>query len=181
MNQARFNAIYSGLTSLEKKVYEAVPISDPWDIKQISNELNRCGSTPDPRVLGGCMSTLVDAGLVLETAPKVFVRVSVKPKPEKSPPHHQAPPATFEATNEIPPTVNALKQPAPKAASNQQDILEKMSALAGRVNHVRAYLEQLSSDIETTALEIEEQMAEREKDMAKLRQLQALLKDLTPA
>lgn len=180
MNQARFNSVYNGLTSIAKKVYEAVPISEPWDTKKIVSEIHRCGTNPDPSIIAGCLNSLIAAGLVHEPSAKMFVRVPVKAKPTREAPADQENPRPAPVTNEIPATVTT-KQPQAKQSEQPTDILEKMSALAGRVNHVRAYLDQLASDIETTALEIEEQMAQREKDMAKLRQLQALLKDLTPA
>lgn len=180
MNQARFNSVYNGLTSIAKKVYEAVPISEPWDTKKIVSEIHRCGTNPDPSIIAGCLNSLIAAGLVHEPSAKMFVRVAVKQKPVREAATSQEPPYQHQATNETAPTVTT-KPTAAKPTAKAPDTIEKMSALAARVNQMMVQLKELASDIETTALEIEEQMAEREKDMGKLRQLQALLRDLSPA
>lgn len=176
MNQARFNGVYNGLTSIAKKVYEAVPISEPWDTKKIVSELHRCGVNTDPSIIAGCLNSLISAGLVHEPSTKMFVRVQIKPKPAREERAPQDAPEPIKATNEIPPIVTK-----PNATPKAHDTIEKMSALASRARQLSEDMKVLAGDIETTALEIEEQNMLREKDATKLRQLQTLLRELTPA
>ena len=78
MNEARFSSIHRGLSSVAQKVYAAVPIADEWAIEAVRRELTRKGHTIDLHTIRGCMSSLVDSGLVTEPSRGQFSRVAIK-------------------------------------------------------------------------------------------------------
>jgi hypothetical protein len=47
MSHPRWQQLHQGLSSIAKKVYRCVPISEPWDAKQVFNEVKRQGSSLD--------------------------------------------------------------------------------------------------------------------------------------
>lgn len=174
MNHARFTAIHAGMTSVAKKVYEVTPIAESWSAGQICQELLRTGSSVDPRVISGCISALVHAGIVLQQGPDAYRRTPVRPKPERAAPLAQ--PETMAK-----PTPTTTPPPAVPAAAKLTDPagpIDKLGALSSRVSNMVELLQALAIDIDTAALEIEEQIQAKNAETAKLRQLQALLREM---
>lgn len=173
MNHARFLAIHAGLTSAAKKVYEAVPISEPWTTAQIVTELNRLGSNMEFRIAAGCIRALVEAGLVVEQTKDQYYRVPVRPKPQTTtlPPEPVMATAIKKAQAEVP--LKTTPPPPPPISP-----IDKLTGLAARVENIVADLKVLAGDIETAALEIEEQRQAEDADTEKLRRLRSVLKEL---
>lgn len=146
MRHSRFQQIASGLSSIALKVYEAVPINEAWTAPQINGELRRKGITKPGDIVEGCLSNLVDNGLVLERPTGTFRRVEVR-EPEKKP----------------------MAVVTPIAAPAPVDPLHVLGALSQRVR-------QLADEIDTIALQVDGMFAAVAKDSEKLRQLQNLLK-----
>ena len=70
-----------GQTGIAKKVYECVPISEPWRSFQVLTALrNMTGSTPDVRIVQGCLRDLVDSGLIRRTGTDHYQRIQVEKK-----------------------------------------------------------------------------------------------------
>jgi hypothetical protein len=156
MNKARFNAIHGGLSSLAKKVYTSVPISEAWSSEKISREYSRVNiSTQPKKAIEGMLSVLVESGLVIETAPGKFARVKVKE------------PIIKEKTVMPSPTVSKNTNP-----------LDLLTALAERAKNISVEAAQLKIDIENSALYIAEKFQGSEEKSRKLTQLQELLKGL---
>lgn len=156
ISASQFERRHSALSVNCKKVYAAVPISEPWSVSYILSEIQRLSSfTSNMRVVTGSLNALKASGLVLEPEPSLFVRAPVKPP--KSPDEI----ATTEEETTMP-------APTPKQPRNPMAIL---SELATRCKA-------LADEIETAALEIDEYVAAKDADSGKLKQLQALLKGL---
>lgn len=145
----------AGQSSVARKVFEHVPISEEWASVQVARELNRAtGSVMDMRVLTGCLMTLKDAGLVRVSASGCFRRE----------------PVALPVPSTIKPA--PMKQPNPAAQSSRE--VSAIDLLAGIAKSLRA----VAAEIETAAIAIEESRAKDEGELQKLRQLQALLKGL---
>ncbi len=170
MNQAKFDSVHRGLTAQAKKVYDALPISEPWSPTQIMQELHRrnCGMT-DMRVVIGCINSMIDSGCVLEPRKGMFQRVEIRQKQVSV-----APVLVAVKNIEVSPvkaivSATVVKSSTDKAATVGP--IDRLSELAKR-------LRELATDMETTALELAEQAEKNDTDTAKMRQLQQLLKSL---
>jgi hypothetical protein len=174
MNEARFNAIYRGITDQAKRVYQVVPIAEKWTVPQIMTELARINGTKDVRIVSGCLNSLKDSGLVKEVSGGAWMRVEVKIK--------QPAVAVIEAVAqpedaEPVPAINMKPEPTPVPKTVSP--MERIGALSSQALAIIQSLHQLAADIEAAALEIEEQMESNNRDNAKLQQLKELLKGLT--
>jgi len=161
LNEARFSSIHRGLSTVAQKVYAAVPIADEWAIEAVRRELTRKGHSIDLHTIRGCMSTLVDSGLVAEPSRGTFSRVAIK-----------------EAYKAPPKPIKEAKQPE-KPAMPKQGAIDKLTALSARVRAAMSAMKTLADDIDNAALEIEADIIKAGEGAQKYKQLQALLKDLS--
>lgn len=125
MQYARAMNILDGQTNLAQKVFAAVPMQAFWTVQQISTEMFRLENhNLSKSEITGCLRTLVDAGLVNETASQTF-RSTVKP------------------AKVIEVTAPSKKAPAPKTslmdqlfdlATSLRDVAEKVEAVAMEVD-----------------------------------------------
>ena len=125
MQYARAMNILDGQTNLAQKVFAAVPMQAFWTVQQISTEMFRLENhNLSKGEITGCLRTLVDAGLVNETASQTF-RSTVKP------------------AKVIEVTAPSKKPPAPKTslmdqlfdlATSLRDVAEKVEAVAMEVD-----------------------------------------------
>lgn len=161
LSPTRYEERLRNLTPTARKVFDAVPISEPWSSTYIQSEMSRLGTRPGGTdILMGCLNSLKQAGLVEEPERGQFIRARVRPaKTEKDPQ-----PAAEKAPMPTPQKPEA-KPAAPTSA---------IDLLAGIAKSMRA----LAGEIETAALAIEEGQAKAGEEVQKLRQLQALLKGL---
>lgn len=84
MQHARAMNILSGQSNLARRVFAAVPIQAFWTVQEISVEMHRLENHKlNKGEIMGCLRTLVDAGLVNETASLTF-RSNVKPQKESA-------------------------------------------------------------------------------------------------
>ncbi len=155
LNQAKFNSIFNGLSTVVKKTYEAVPIATQWDASQIHNELIRVGAASDLKTTIGCLNTLVSSGLVKEPVRGAFVRIEIKARSAKQ--------EEFEEY---------------KQAEKQKGPLDVLIAIAGKAKKISLMIVELAKEIEDSALDIEEKLAAESEETKKLKQLQSILKSL---
>lgn len=165
MSQARFNAIFSGMTAVAKKVYEAVPIAEKWTQQQIASELHRNGSPVELRLVAGCLNSLISAGLVTEPGTGLFRRETVRAAIKKTVPAEQTEQKEEMKTN----TEAAAK--APQACP-----IDKLGQLAQRVAQLSAMAKELAEEINEAAIEAQAKMEENTEAVKKFQQLQSLLK-----
>lgn len=172
MNAAKEEAVMRNQTELAKRVHECTPIQEQWQASKIRAEVVRqYGSAPPVNVVTGCLNTMKEAGLVQEPMPGHFAR-----KPSRV-----AVRVIDDTVVKLVPPAAAPAAPAPHAAAAAPVFspLERIASLSERVSAVMRQLQELSSEIESVALETQDYLDRVNKDGAKLRQLQALLKDLS--
>lgn len=151
MTPARLHALEQSLNGYARKVLDAMPISEPWTIVQIMSEMRRVGSSVDPRVLQGCMTTLLDNGLIRSVNGRGFIRTTAR-QPSFVP-------------SIVAPTPTEPSMPEPDPIKKLENIVAQLKAL--------------SSEVETIAIEITEQAQKNTEENKKLLQLKNLLKDLS--
>ena len=157
---------YHALSVNCKKVYDAVPISEPWSTSYILSEIQRlCSYTSNMRVLTGSLQALKASGLVQEPQKGLFLRTPIKPGKNES----EAEP--IEAAKQSEPTTKEEK-PMPTPQKTPRNPMAILSELATRCKA-------LADEIEIAALEIDEYVAAKDVDAGKLKQLQTLLKSLS--
>lgn len=85
LNARKAARLESGLNVMARKVLDAVPIAEVWNLHQITQEVNRHGRNVDPKVVQGCLRTLTDAGLIKETMrDKAWIKHEIR-VPEETP------------------------------------------------------------------------------------------------
>lgn len=164
MNAARFHSLLSGQPTVAKRVFEAVPIAELWQTIDIYNELRRAGKARDVKSVEGCLNRLKESGLVLEPIRGHWRRVKV----------HEIDKPTPSTTPDPEPTMNNTPNPIPVPAK-PVCALDYLAPLAARVNKMAADLKELSSAIETAALEIEQHVSDSATAAQTLAQLRTLL------
>lgn len=148
MQYVRAQNILSGQSNLARRVFTAVPMQEFWDVQQISTELFRLESHNLTKAeITGCLRTLVDAGLVNETASLTF-RSTVKPPKETA----------------------VMMEPKKQQPSLPQD------SLMDRMNDKADALRSLADDIDLLAMELDEALKAASADSEKLKQFQSNLK-----
>lgn len=149
-----------GQTGIAKKVYECVPISEPWRSFQVLTALrNMTGSTPDVRIVQGCLRDLVDSGLIRRTGTDHYQRIQVEKKTKPQEPKMGEPAKKIET------------QPEPKRSSSP---LEMLGELANELVGMAEHMKRLSDRIEDVALAVEQERESNAKSMESYRQLKAL-------
>lgn len=170
MNEARFNALHSGLTSVARKVYDATPIATPWTASSICAELRRNSININLKTVQGCLSSLIGSGLVDECKLGHFIRTPVRAAktggPEMKVVHAVSTPKEIQET--------ALKIETPTTRSPIDELTELMAQAEKISNDVK----KLAEGIVLVGSKMEQQMTKDRNDLAKLRQLQGLLKEL---
>ncbi|MFG5862739.1 hypothetical protein [Metapseudomonas sp. CR1201] len=164
MTPSKQEILMQGQTGIARKVYECVPIAEPWTSFQVMTALrNLTGSTPDSRIVSGCLTTLVDSGLIKKTGRDQFQRIAVEAKPKTQESKMAEPAQKIEVT------------PEPKRAVSP---LEMLGELATEIVGMAGHLKRLAARVEDVALAVEQERESSAKSMEQYRQLKALLKNL---
>lgn len=164
MTPAKLAQAEQSVNGIALKVLEATPKQEAWPLSKIVGELKRNGSSIGMDVARCCLSTMTKTGLVRETAPRVFVRVTAKAR---------APLAVVEHVTEATAPA-AATPPQPEA----RDTLTKLADLSASVRTMAQQFSALAAAIDDVALEVEDRIAAINADSAKLAQLRALLKGI---
>ena len=191
MKQHKFNAIYNGLSSIQIKVYETVPISVACYCTQILDELKRVGHQSERGHILWCLSQIATKGLIKEPRPGMFIRVHVDGKAEALAEYTQddlTEVNTQSNDNQITIAINNTQEytmqndnttaTADTAANQTTDPIEKISQLTSQCQAIVAAVQQLASSIETVAIEVQESFSAKDAESQKLKQLQQLLNGL---
>ena len=173
MNPTRQQALINGLSSVAKRVFGSVPITEPWTVQQIYGELTRTGFSGDKRTVGGCLASLIATGLITEGPSGKFRRVAVKPL-TKTP----AAVAVAAATKELDMASQTTAALKPALIKNPAPHIDKLAMISNQARSIAEQIKELASNIETAAIEIDEQIKQGTEETAKLKQLQQLLKSL---
>lgn len=174
MNEARFSALYKGLSEKAKKVYQVVPISESWTLSQMMMELNRIspGQNHNQRSVGFCLGSLKDVGLIKEVSGDKWIRVPVRAKVTMNDEAEERPTITKEeaVSKETPQTTKTVKE--------ESTPLERIGELSSQVITIIQSLHKLAADIDAAAIEVEEQIEKIKRDSVRLKKLQEIFKDL---
>lgn len=163
MTPAKQEILMQGQTGIAKKVYECVPVQESWTSFQVMAALrNMTGSTPDSRIVSGCLTTLVDSGLIKKTGRDQFQRIAVEAKQKTQEPKMAEPAQQMEIT------------PEPKRVSP----LEMLGELATEIVGMAGHLKRLAARVEDVALAVEQERESSAKSMEQYRQLRALIKTM---
>lgn len=166
MTPKQFKSRFDGQSSIAKKVYQFVPIQEPWSHSQISTEMQRTtGARTDHRIMQGCINTMIESGIVREVEKGKFQRTEIRDREEP-----QQNTETFIDTEKA--------APMPKQEEKPNSAIEILSDISRRLNEVSSQVKSIASDVETAAIVIEDNVAQKEAGAAKLKQLQELLKGL---
>ena len=181
MNQTKLDNAKRGLSSIAKKVYDALPLNSHWTATQVAQEMHRLGTCgrPDLHIIRGCINTLIESGLAIENEQNRFCRLPVREKcvapPNVVPIHPTTPPEPPIMR----PIALAEKPPAPAIEKLKPvSLLDVMSSVAKRAAALAGELNCLALDIESAALDAAVQLEVTEQDLVKYRQLQSLLKGM---
>ncbi|MBF8780985.1 hypothetical protein IV505_14810 [Pseudomonas fulva] len=164
MTPAKKESLMQGQTGVAKKVYECVPMNEPWTSAQVMTAMrNLTGSTPDNRIVSGCLVSLVDSGLIRKSGRDHFQRIPVNAKQKTQEP------------------VMAKVQPKIEVVADQKaqgTPLEMLGELAGEIAAMANSLKRLACQVEDVALAVEQERESSAKSMEKYRQLRTLLQSL---
>lgn len=164
MTPAKQEILMQGQTGVAKKVYECVPNNEPWTSFQVITAMrNLTGSTPDNRIVSGCLVSLVDSGLVKKSGRDQFQRIAVDAKQKNQEPVMAKAEFKLEVVSET------KTQGAP---------LEVLSDLVGEIAAMASSLQRLAARVEDVALAVEHEREGNAAAVSKLKQLQELLKGI---
>lgn len=174
MTPAKCAARMQGLNGVAKKVYECVPIAEAWTSVQVMGAMrNLTGSTPDAQIVSGCLTRLVDGGLIKRIARDQYQRVPVqqKPQPEE--------PKMAHARNGNPITLSSKLREATKMSElpvcvDPPNPIELLAELSRSAEAMAEGLMDLTARINEVAQLVGQERASSEK----VRRLKALLDDL---
>jgi hypothetical protein len=165
MTPAKQEILMQGQTGVAKKVYECVPINEPWTSSQVMTAMrNLTGSTPDNRIVSGCLVSLVDSGLVKKSGRDQFQRIAVDAKQK----NQESSMAKAELKLEVVSEKKSVGTP-----------LEMLSDLAGEIVAMANNLQRLAARVEDVALAVEQEREGNAAAVGKLKQLQDLLKGIS--
>lgn len=158
---------------MAKKVYQAVPIAEPWATGQIVGEMRRIGSSAEYRVVAGCLDTLKQTGLVIETNRGTFQRTTVREKIVTPKTEQAATAAPTIETKEVPvpSTITATK-------TSKKTPIDKLTDIAARVAQLGQTFKSLADEVTNVAIEIEESSRASTEELEQLRQLKTILNGL---
>ena len=174
MTPAKCAARMQGLNGVAKKVYDCVPIVEAWTSFQVMGAMRSLtGSTPDTQIVSGCLTRLVDCGLIKRISRDQYQRVPVqqKSKPEE--------PKMAHVRNGTPPTLTGKPNTATKMSElpirmDPPNPIELLAELSRSAEAMAEGLMDLTARINEVAQLVGQERASSEK----VRRLKALLDDL---
>lgn len=164
MTPARQESLVQGLNGVARKVFDCVPVAEQWTAFQVMGAMrNQTGSTPDSRIVAGCLTKLVDSGLIKKRGRDAYQRCAVEQK-QKPQEQKMIVPAT---------------KPAPQAvAKPSASPLDLIGELASDIAAAGESLKRLAKRAEEVALMVEQDREANASAMEGYRRLKAVLKDL---
>ncbi|WEW97715.1 hypothetical protein P3T65_26380 [Pseudomonas nitroreducens] len=164
MTPARQESLVQGLNGVARKVFDCIPIAEAWKPFQVMAAMRRLtGSTPDAQIVSGCLTKLVDSGLIKKCGRDAYQRRAVE---QKQKPQEQKMTAV---------AAKPAQQVEAKPAASPLDLIGE---LASDIAAAGESLKRLAKRAEDVALMVEQDREVNAKAMAGYRQLKSLLKDL---
>lgn len=184
LSETKRDRILQGQTTTARKVYDAIPIAEPWDTYKIAAELERRGVSIDFSIMVGCINTLIRAGLAAEPERRTYIRTPVRAKAVQAIvssvlDDDDDDTTDIEDINTMPAPVQNPARQKPGKGTPQTATIDRLGALAEKATSLANELKKLSAEIETAAIDIAEQIADVEAKAEKLRKFQALLSEIS--
>lgn len=178
MTPARYRSTVAGLSSVARKVFDAVPIGEAWSSQQVCSEIRRQGkSVRDLHIVEGCLNTLTDSGLVTEPTRGMFRR---HPEPVASPPvlvsNNPAPKEQSSMTAAAKTKASTEPNEASPGAAALARIAQHAHELRAAAKAMQENMNRVADALDDVALDIEHDLASAHEAAEKLRQLGTLLK-----
>lgn len=170
MTPKKRDILIRGQTGIAQKVYECVPMQEPWASFQVLAALrNMTGSTPDTRIVSGCLASLVDAGLIKKVGRDQYQRIVVARLDARE-----------KTTTKEPQMAEAVQSVETKPAELKRAAspLEMLGELATEIVGMAEHMKRLAARVEDVALAVEQEREVTAKSVEQYRQLKALLKSL---
>jgi hypothetical protein len=164
--ESRIQQLLNGQSSTARKVFEYVPIQEPWSAHDIHCAALKVNATSvSAHAVRRALGELKDAGIIREPVGSKYQRdaVTIKLRIEK--------PMSKPAAE----TVVALKKPEVPALDALAGLSADVVALA---NDFSTRMKAMATRIEEVALSVEAEREGSARDTAKLKQLQTLLKEI---
>ncbi len=79
MNERKRKEAEESLTEVARSILDAIPIKESWGLVKVCDELRRKHRVIESKAVNACIASLVAQGLVRETRPGLFCRVSPQP------------------------------------------------------------------------------------------------------
>lgn len=167
ITQARFTSVYNGLSVGLQNLYECVPITDRWTVEQVTREFSRKIGTKPASEIKKMLITLDSNGLIINDS-GLFRRIKVSGNPS---------------------SLNLVKQPVSVPSDGKssveifkltpaRNVMDILSKIASNARTLAGDMKALATEIDDAALEIEQEFQNSEAKSEKLKQLQALLKNI---
>lgn len=166
LNESKRDIALQGMTTLARKVYEAVPIEEAWSSASIGAEMSRIGGTvPSLSVLEGCLKALIEGDLVRRIGRSKYQRAPVRVR--------------VETQSETPePTIEPEETPVPKPKTAEESATDHLGQLAAQARGMAQELLNLADRIDAAALDVVQAIEAARKGDEKLRALRELLKEI---
>lgn len=182
MTAAKFQGEINGLSSIARKVYDAVPILEEWGAARVLVELKRQGVSSELAKIEGCLSSLVRSGLVREPKRGQYIRQYVKDDGVK--------PVLVSVTTQVAKATE--KRPAPaiaiqskteemreKAVADEEAPINDFSLLSQKLRGMARAIEDVANEIDNAAVKVSDRIAATSAETSKFKQLHKLLKELS--
>jgi hypothetical protein len=189
MTPKKFKMTLDSMTTISRKVFEAVPIQESWTANQIVTALARTTSTrPDLKTATGCLDTLKQCGLVKETERGLFRQVVPREVGPVATTQENAHTLTLRNPGEYIhaghlmtqantlPTAAEARELADQAGDPPEASPARLfGAMAEVLRKQAAGLIEMANDIEAGALAFEQDIEDANKRLERFNQLKALL------
>jgi hypothetical protein len=189
MNESRQRRLLEGQSSTARKLYEFVPRHEAWVEGDIAKAAHNGHVRVGLHTIRACLGDMKDAGLVKETQRHYFQRVAVtktkKPaKNDNQPSANEAdmPKESAVSATSAPvavPPVPAVSADSAKSAPSSLELLAGVSTELTTLGvEFIGRIKALATRVDEVALQVEAQREADNASMAKVRQMQALMKDV---
>lgn len=166
MGAAAVKRTIQGLTVVAKKVYDVVPINEPWSLAQIHSELVRQGHNLGHVVIDGCLKSLRADHVIKEPKVGFYIKVAIKEKVAEKPLVTE-----FADTSK-----KVIKLPEKRKESIVS--ITKLSELVESAKKLSSEFSQFTEQLETAIIELDDEVKDSSAAAAQLAQLKSLLKGL---
>lgn len=163
MNHAKYQQMVEGQSSIAQKVLSVVPFVEEWDSRQIRSELFRVThSAPDLRVVEGCLSKLVEAGLVKRLARELYRRTPAPSNP-------------IRVGKPIPLPEPIQELPVSSSPEIDEQAFDRLARAGATLRNVAEQLTKVANECEEAALAAQQQIQDERKKSERFHQLKRLL------